>query len=276
MKVSDYTALQLGEYIAGDKPGWPYRKGPEIVDFFNKYGFRDVYGEGFGTRRIFAQERVAELNGKPALRKLFKDMLDPRLWTSKGMDTFPQAPQDLNELLKYDGFEVVPDGHFFKVKELSGALIDTDASLEDIDELSDSAIAEQLVKCRDKISAEDYTGAITNARCLVETVCTELEMRFSPAPVSYDGDMVKLFNRVRKLLNLDPSRQDISDALKQVLSGLSNIVNGLATIRNKMSDAHVTTYRPNRHHAKLAVNAAQTLVDFLIETANYQRSRGLI
>jgi len=85
---------------------------------------------------------------------------------------------------------------------------------------------------------------------------------------------LKIFNRVRKLLNLDPSRQDISDSLKQVLSGLSNIINGLATLRNKMSDAHGVAYKPSRHHAKLAVNSAKTLADFLFDTMNYQIEKG--
>lgn len=37
-----------------------------------------------------------------------------------------------------------------------------------------------------------------------------------------------------------------------------------------MSDAHASTYRPARHHAKLATNAAKTLADFMFETFEYQ------
>ena len=44
-------------------------------------------------------------------------------------------------------------------------------------------------------------------------------------------------------------------------------------VRNKMGDAHVTTLRASRHHAKLAVNAAKTLADFLFETKAYQAKR---
>ena len=87
---------------------------------------------------------------------------------------------------------------------------------------------------------------------------------------------MKAYNRVRVLLNLDPSRKDINDALKQVLTGLSSIIHGLATMRNKMSDAHATSYKPARHHAKLAVNAAKTVCDFLFETMAYQREKGTL
>ena len=54
------------------------------------------------------------------------------------------------------------------------------------------------------------------------------------------------------------------------------IVNGLAAMRNKMSDAHAASYRPDRHHAKLAVYAATTLADFLFETKSYQHQRGAL
>ena len=102
----------------------------------------------------------------------------------------------------------------------------------------------------------------------------KIEAELDPNAKGNDGDLVKIFNRVRKLLNLDPSRQDISDSIKQVLSGLSNIINGLATMRNKMSDAHGVTYKPSRHHAKLAVNSAKTLADFLFDTMSYQIENG--
>jgi len=85
---------------------------------------------------------------------------------------------------------------------------------------------------------------------------------------------MKLFSRVRKLLNLDPNRQDISDSIKQVMIGLTNIIHGLSTMRNKMSDSHGVTYKPSRHHAKLAVNSAKTLADFLFDTMSYQMEKG--
>jgi hypothetical protein len=103
-----------------------------------------------------------------------------------------------------------------------------------------------------------------------------IEERIVGSRQEYDGDLPKLFKRVRALLNLDPSRQDISDALRQLLSGLVSVVAGVSSLRNSMSDAHASSYRPAKHHAKLAVNAAKTVTDFLFETFEYQKSKGLI
>lgn len=275
MKLSDFSAQRLGEYIAGDPEGWPYRSGPKLVAFFNKMGFREVYGQGFPSRATFAKEKVAELNGKPKLKDAIREMLDPRLWLDVSSGTVEACAGQVNEILKYDGYEVVRDGNFYKVRELAGAVIEVEHRFEESEELSELVIEEQIQKCREKVEVGDYSGAITNARSLIEAVCVKIEADLDPDNAQgNDGDLVKLFNRVRKLLNLDPSRQDISDSLKQVLAGLSNIINGLAAMRNKMSDAHGVAYKPSRHHAKLAVNSAKTLADFLFDSMSYQIEKG--
>lgn len=274
MKLSDYSTQRVGEFIAGDADGWPYRSGPKLVAYFNKLGFREVYGQGFPSRATFAKEKVAELNGKPKLKDALRELLDPRLWLEVSNGTVEGCAEQVNEILRYDGYEVIRDGNFYKVRELSGAVIEVENRFAESEELSELLIEEQIQKCREKIESGDYSGAITNARSLIEAVCTKIEADLDRNALGNDGDLVKLFNRVRKLLNLDPSRQDINESLKQVLSGLSNIINGLAAMRNKMSDAHGVAYKPSRHHAKLAVNAAKTLADFLFDTMSYQIEKG--
>jgi len=276
MKLSDFSSNKIGEYIAGDDENWPYRRGTDLVDFFNKLGFRETYGQGFPSRAVFAKEKVAELNGKSKLKDAIREMLDPRLWlelTSKG-HTVETCADQVNEIIKYDGYEVVRDGNFYKVRELSGTIIEFENRFEESDVLSELLIEEQIQKCREKIEIGDYSGAITNARTLVEAVCVKIEAELDANAKGNDGDLMKLFSRVRKLLNLDPNRQDISDSIKQVMIGLTNIIHGLSTMRNKMSDSHGVTYKPSRHHAKLAVNSAKTLADFLFDTMSYQMEKG--
>ena len=276
LKLSEFSAQKIGEFISGGSTGWPYRRGADLVEFFNKMGLREVYGQGFPSRTAFSKTKVAELNGKPKLKDVIREMLDPRLWMGVTNGTVDECAAQVNEILRYDGYEVVKDGNFYKVRELAGAVIAVEHHFAESDELSELLIEEQIQKCREKVESGDYSGAITNARSLVEAVCAKIERDLDPNALGNDGDLVKLFNRVKKLLNLDPSRQDISDSLKQVLAGLSSIINGLASMRNRMSDAHGVTYKPSRHHAKLAVNSAKTLADFLFDTMSYQRGNGNI
>lgn len=278
MKLAPFTIKHLAKLISGDADGWPYRSGPELVKLFNGYGFRDVYEQGFPTRYIFVEEKLKALNGKDTLKEVIKDLLDSRNWmnTQKILKPVEECAAQVNDLVKYDNYEVIRDGMFFKVRELGGSLIKVDVPFKKASDITEIAIEEQIHKCRDKIASGDYDGAITNARSLVETLLTSIEKELDPNAPEPDGDLVKSYNRVRVLLNLDPGRKDITDALKQVLSGLSSVVHGLATMRNKMSDAHATSYKPAKHHAKLAVNSAKTLADFLFETMAYQKAKGIL
>lgn len=275
MKLSPYTVKHLAKMITGDAEGWPYKKGPELVKLFNQYGFRDVYEQGFPSRAIYAEDKLRLMSGKEIIKDLIKDVLDPRAWLqpTKPLRSVDECAQQLNELIKHDNLEVIKDGLFYKVRDLSGSLIKPELPFKKASAVTEIVIEEQINKCRDKIASGDYDGAITNARSLVENLLNSIEQELDPTAPAPDGDMIRSYNRVRTLLNLDPGRKDVSDALKQVLSGLASIVHGLATMRNKMSDAHGTLYRPARHHAKLAVNSAKTLADFLFETLAYQKTK---
>jgi len=276
VKLSEYAIKFLGDFVAGDLPGLPYRSGPQLVKFFNQFSSRDVYpaNGGFPTRRIYAQDKLRELNGSSLLRTLLAKAVDPREFSNTER-TVEDAVALLNENLKYEGYELVRDGHFFVVRDLGATRVKLDASARVPDELTQLTIDENIRKCEAKLSEGDFSGAITNARSLTEAVLIGIEKDLDPSAPHYDGELVKLFKRVQKLLNLEPERKDIAEPLRQILSGLTSIVNGLAAMRNKMSDAHAASYMPGRHHAKLAVYAATTLADFLFETKNYQHGHGL-
>jgi hypothetical protein len=282
MKLSAYTISKLADIVCGGN-GWPYRGGTDLVDLFNEFGFRDVYESGFPSRAVFAKEKLTALSGKPAMSDLLCAIADPRLWFNLNQRSeAPTLSHDdcvakLNELLAFDKVQLVREGPGYKARSLDGTLILAESIPEDLPAASAASIDAQIQKCRAKIEAGDYDGAITNARALLEHLLLAIEAELSTEPPpAFDGDLGRLFNRVRSLLNLDPGRKDISDALRQVITGLAAIIQGLATMRNKMSDSHGTTYKPARHHAKLAVNCAMTLADFLFETKAYQQAKGLI
>ena len=56
---------------------------------------------------------------------------------------------------------------------------------------------------------------------------------------------------------------------RQILGGVTAVVEGLGALRNRLSDAHgkgPKPARPSDRHAQLAVNLAGALATFLIET----------
>jgi hypothetical protein len=268
--------LITGDPIKQDVPAVaPYRSGPALISFFNEFAGNDSYGQGFPSRWKYAEDKLQGHNGTDDLTAVVEAALDPDHFFDTKFE-LSAALEYLNRYLDRDGYRVVVAGKRCRIETNTGLSVAAESVLPVRDPLSHEYIREQTDKCDKKVADGDYDGAITNARSLVEAVLFEIEGRLDVGRPSYDGDLQKLYKRVQKLLNLDPEKVDLTDSLKTVLRSLSGIIAGIAPLRNKMGDAHVRTYKPERHHAKLAVNSAKTLTDFLIDTLEYQERTGRI
>ena len=121
----------------------------------------------------------------------------------------------------------------------------------------------------------DPEGAITIARTLLEAVCKRI---LDERAISYieKDDLPKLYGMVAKALNLAPT-QHAEEAIKAILGGVMNVVNGIGTLRNKLSDAHgrggKVPVRPSPRHASLAVNMAGAVAVFIVETHLQQSNK---
>ena len=72
------------------------------------------------------------------------------------------------------------------------------------------------------------------------------------------------------------SDKETDQRIKTLLSGLSNIVTAIAEMRNKDSDAHgVGSNRINiyEYHARLFVNSAMAVADFILSVEKRANSR---
>lgn len=113
----------------------------------------------------------------------------------------------------------------------------------------------------------DPDGAITAARTLVESVCKFI-LDESGVPYDDKDDLPRLYSKAATQLNLAPS-QHTEQAFKQILGGCQTVVNELAGLRNRLSDAHgkgKVAARPAPRHAELAVNLAGSVATFLVAT----------
>lgn len=273
MRISERSISTLAKIITGDSQISPYKSGPILVRLFNEFGANDVYSQGFPSRWFYAEEKIRLINGTTKLDALIRAVLDPREWLDFEKPR-EGAVSYLNDYLKFDGFEIVQDGDFYSVRNLTGGAVAFDYPSQASRAVNQLFIEQQIKKCDRKLSENDFDGAITNARSLLEAVLSDVEQELSAESFSpYDGNLVKLYKRVQKLLNLEPSRTDIAEPLRQVLGGLASVVSGLASLRNKMGDAHVRSYQPAKRHAVLVVNTAKTLAAFIVETKDYNLSK---
>ena len=188
---------------------------------------------------------------------------------------------EFNNHLVVDGWELVEgkpiSGRptFVARRRASGAVALPDPILA-TDVLSDEYVRELSGKCDARLASEDLDGAVTVARTLLEAVLSELEARLAGARGNYKGNLPKQFKKVTKLLRMDEQRPDLDDRFKDVIRGLVMVANGLAPLRNKMSDGHARERKPAPHHAHVVVNAAKTVSVFLVESYTYQIAKGLI
>jgi hypothetical protein len=117
----------------------------------------------------------------------------------------------------------------------------------------------------------DYDSAITKSRTLLEEVfCYVIEQKGENP--SESGDMGKLYNQVKTLYNMHQDK-DLDKRINGLLSGLGKIINAISEMRNKGSDAHGVGSKRisiDEHHARLFVNSAMTIADFVLSVSHNQ------
>ena len=137
---------------------------------------------------------------------------------------------------------------------------------EKLDKLDASHVQAAWSKALERRAA-DPEGAITSARTLIESVCKHI---LDAAGAAYDdgADLPKLYKLTAEALQLAPS-QHTEAVFKQVLGGCTSVVEGLGSLRNRLSDAHgkgKVGSKPAPRHAELTVNLSGAMATFLLAT----------
>lgn len=140
-------------------------------------------------------------------------------------------------------------------------------------QLTEQSIQEHLEKARYKIANRDSAGAIASAYTLVEEFLKQLLRKTGTSFIECEGDIRTLYKLVADPLNLAPKNESLESHLRTILEGLQRQIGGVFEVANKASDRHARRYNPAPHHAKLAVNVAFTLCEFLLESYEYQQKR---
>lgn len=119
MRLSVQTITALCQIITGDTELSSYRSGPDLVKFFNQFGWEDEYGRGFPARWKYAEDKAFELNDTPLMVQLVEETVDPRhfLGTNSSVE---DVVSHLNQYLQYDGYKLVKEGLNYKIHRLSG------------------------------------------------------------------------------------------------------------------------------------------------------------
>jgi hypothetical protein len=248
----------------------PYRRYVDIDAFFEHDLRLDPAEVETGSRFVRAEAWLRKYNGTQELPRIVEAVVGPESFAGSDLDPAP-AVAYINNALRSEGYHLVRAGSKFRL--LGRSLVDLPETPTG-SPLSDEYVRELADKCTSKLESGDFDGAVTNARTLLEAVLGELEDLLSGSRADYAGDLPRQYKAVSKMLRLDEDRDDLDARFKDVIRGLVTIVNGLAPLRNKLSDGHARVRKPARHHAEVVVNAAKTVAIFLSESYRVQADAG--
>lgn len=124
------------------------------------------------------------------------------------------------------------------------------------------------------------TEAIGKAKELLESCCKTI-LKAQDVEIDESWDVPQLSKQTAKLLkvstdDIDEASPD-ADVLKRILGGLQGIAGGLAEFRNRHGSGHgkAADFKPlPSRHAKLAVGACVTLVEYYWETYEWRKAQG--
>lgn len=113
----------------------------------------------------------------------------------------------------------------------------------------------------------DPPTAITSACAIVESLC-KVYINENGLTLPSDQSIRPLWKTVQEHLGLGP-KSAVSDDMRQILGGLATVLNGVGDLRTHAGNAHgreAGEFTVEPRHARLAIHAAHTLVNFVLET----------
>jgi len=113
----------------------------------------------------------------------------------------------------------------------------------------------------------DSEGVITASRTMLETTLKYILDKLNE-PYANENTLPQLYKKVWAKLNLSPWNHN-EHIFKEILSGITSVVNGFSALRNEYWDAHGKgkyNAHPDKRHADLASNLSWAICVFLLET----------
>lgn len=257
----------------------PYLNGPTLCDISTKFGLPVSYTwNGANQSRwvylsnllehCIQNDRVSDLLSFLFSKEQFTHNLK-KYKSSQIEYAYNQIIREIidriNSVLFFGGNELVQVGEIFFIKKRGETITVEAPTVKGIDR---NYIVNLSGRAMTDVTEGNYDSAITKSRTLLEEVfCYVIEKKGETPTES--GDIGKLYSQVKQLYNMHQSKE-MDKRINALLSGLEKILSSIAEMRNKGSDSHgVGARRINiaEHHARLFVNSAMTMADFILSVS---------
>lgn len=209
---------------------------------------------------LLSDERVNLLGDDNLFLKFICELLHPSV---READEATELKLMINYYLKKDGMQIVEDEEYYepglstyKVAEINPSQIEK--SFKTTDEF----VHEAYEKIDKRIQEEDYSGAITSARTLLEDSLEDIYYQITSDNINAGDDLQTAYKKVQQLLKLDYDYR-ANDAKTQLLRSFVTITNSLAALSNSSGDRHATKQVVKRHTALLCTDTTKIFVNYL-------------
>lgn len=276
----DFGEIETDDPKGNIKISMPYLSGPVLCDISARFGLPATYGWNGGAQSRWAylddlfshcikSNRESDLLAYLFSKGQFVDKLKghtPDIIETAYKQIVDVIIGQINGALYFGGNELICVGERFVIKKIGSEVKVAAPAIKSIDRSYIVSISERAMQ---DVTDGNYDEAITKSRTLLEEVFCYVIEKKGEAP-SESGDIGKLYNQVKHLYNMHQER-DMDKRINGLLSGLEKILSAIAEMRNKGSDSHgVGAKRINisEHHARLFVNSAMTMADFVLSVGN--------
>lgn len=273
---TDFGEIETSSPKGNIKISLPYLSGPMLCDISNEFGLPVTYGWGGGAQSRWAylddllehcikNNRVSDLLNYLFSKGQFIEKLNgytPSVIDSAYQTIVTTVLNQINGALYFGGHELIKVGNQYLIHKTGESVTIVAPAVKKIDRTYIVSISERAMK---DVSDGNYDSAITKCRTLLEEVFCYVIEKKREIP-SESGDIGKLYSQVKALYSMHQDK-DMDKRINGLLSGLEKIVNAVAEMRNKGSDSHGVgskRIRINAHHARLFVNSAVTMADFIL------------
>lgn len=284
LRNKEILAILDGDYEIEKKGdvriAMPYLSGPNLCDLSAFFGLSQTYACGGSALSRWAYldnllEYAIEKNKMSQLLSYMfsKENFAKSLSNLKSVEEIESTHkyivekviEQINSKLYFGGHRLIQNGNNFSIMEINSEVEIETPALKIIDNEYIKSISERALK---DIQEGNFDSAITKSRTILEeTFCYVIEKK-NEEP-SDSGDIGKLYKQVKDLYNMHTDG-NMDKRINRLLSGLENIVQGIAEMRNNGSDSHglgnkrisISTY-----HARLVVNSATIMSEFILSVA---------
>lgn len=174
------------------------------------------------------------------------------------------AVYEINFILNFYDKKLVKSDEKYDIIPINAVIVDT-PKIKTIDR---DYILSTYQKAINDISEKNYDECLTKSRTLLEEVfCKVIEDKGDEPKAK--GNINQLYKQVKDLYNMHGNK-DMDVRINTLISGLETIVNSVAEMRNKASDAHgmgAKRFNISEHHSRLVLNSALTIAEFIYSVA---------